>query len=211
MGMRKLRRDYSYNGKTYTGYVYYRMAKTVSASIDKSGNIRGRVRFDADLPTLDKIVFRLLRMAESKPKPTQDGFTYVLGRKMPTSLDEAGVRQSYRSEALAYYTGRVRHFEGLMGIKRPYKVRVRDMSSRLGVNSSKTYSLTFSLYLYHFSPEVVDSVVVHELAHHFVPNHSKRFYDALLPYCPDYRRLRRSILDGDFAFGASHDQDREPR
>ena len=132
MGMRKLRRDYSYNGKTYTGYVYYRMAKTVSASLDKSGNIRGRVRFDADLPALDKIVFRLLRMTESKPKPTQDGFTYVLGRKMPTSLDEAGVKQSYRSEALAYYTDRVRHFEGLMGIKRPYKVRVRDMSSAMG-------------------------------------------------------------------------------
>lgn len=205
MRMRKLRRDYSYNGKTYTGYVYYRMAKTVSASIDKSGNIRGRVRFDADLPTLDKIVFRLLKMAEAKPKPTEAGFTYVLGRKTPTDLGEDEVRESYRAQALAYYTGRVRHFEGLMGIKRPYKVRVRNMSSRLGVNSAKTYSLTFSLYLYHFSPEVVDSVVVHELAHHFVRDHSKRFYDALLPYCPDYRRLRKCILNGEFAFGVSDD------
>lgn len=205
MRMRKLRRDYSYNGKIYTGYVYYRMAKSVSASIDKSGNIRGRVRFDADLPILDKIVFRLLKKAESKPKATEGGFTYVLGRKRPTDLDEDGVREAYRKEALAYYTERVRHFEGLMGIKRPYKVKVRDMSSRLGVNSAKTYSLTFSLYLYHFSPDVVDSVVVHELAHHFVRDHSKRFYDALLPYCPDYGKLRRCILDGDFAFGVSDD------
>ena len=36
-------------------------------------------------------------------------------------------------------------------------------------------------------PEVIDSVVVHELCHRKEPNHSKRFYAEVLRVCPDYR------------------------
>ena len=37
-------------------------------------------------------------------------------------------------------------------------------------------------------PEVLDSVVVHELCHLLEPNHSKRFYAEVLRVLPDYRK-----------------------
>jgi len=39
-----------------------------------------------------------------------------------------------------------------------------------------------------FAPlDVVDYVIIHELAHLFQPNHSKKFWDIVKKYCPDYK------------------------
>ena len=41
-----------------------------------------------------------------------------------------------------------------------------------------------------YPDEVIDYVIVHELAHILHHDHSKRFWDTVAIYMPDYKRLR---------------------
>ena len=58
--------------------------------------------------------------------------------------------------------------------------------------------ITFSLELIHFSPEIIDSVIIHELAHDFYRDHSIRFYNVVYQYCPNYDSLRNKMVKGEF-------------
>lgn len=126
--------------------------------------------------------------------PYGPDFTYILGSKNPLTFSTSEERLAYLKEnALPLFTERVRYYEALMGVKPAYKVRVRSMSSRFGVNSKRTHTITLQAELYHYSLAVIDSVVVHELAHHFVFDHSERFYRVVYQYCPDYRALHAKL------------------
>ena len=52
--------------------------------------------------------------------------------------------------------------------------------------------------LIHFGQDVIDYVVVHELAHLHEMNHSPRFWDVVRSVMPDYEglrgQLRRAVL-----------------
>ena len=79
-----------------------------------------------------------------------------------------------------------------------YKVRVQKMRSRFGSNSKHTKTLNFSTILLHYSLAIIDSVVVHELAHCFVYNHSKDFYNVVYKYCPNYKLVQAKLKKGIF-------------
>ncbi|MBQ7243982.1 MAG: M48 family metallopeptidase, partial [Bacilli bacterium] len=57
---------------------------------------------------------------------------------------------------------------------------------------------TFQCRLMAFHPSIIDSVVVHELAHHYQFDHSKKFYDIVYRYCPDYDKLRKKLIHDQF-------------
>ena len=89
--------------------------------------------------------------------------------------------------------GRVEHFAARMGV-RPTGVKITSAKSRFGSCSGKN-SLCFSWRLMAYPPEAVDYVVVHELAHITVKNHSRAFYRLVEQYLPDWRE-RRELLKG---------------
>ncbi len=72
------------------------------------------------------------------------------------------------------------------------KVQVKDVKSRWGSCSSKgTISLNWRLIM--APSDVIDYVLIHELAHIVHPNHSKYFWEYVATFCPDYK-LHRSWL-----------------
>ncbi len=68
-------------------------------------------------------------------------------------------------------------------------VQVRDQRSRWGsCSGGRTVSLNFRLFM---APgEVMDYVVLHELVHLTVPNHSRAFWSKVEEHCPRYREHR---------------------
>ena len=84
-----------------------------------------------------------------------------------------------------------------MNIPTSYQVKITSMRSSVGKNYYMKNLLTFDHKLIHFSLEIIDSVVIHELTHYFVQNHSKEFYDILLKYCPNYKILSQKLINGD--------------
>ena len=91
--------------------------------------------------------------------------------------------------ASAYIPERVRYFAPLVGVTYG-RITIRNQKTRWGSCSQKG-NLNFNCLLMLTPPEVIDSVVVHELCHRLELNHSKRFYDEVYRVMPDYSRWDR--------------------
>ena len=79
---------------------------------------------------------------------------------------------------------RVRHYAPLVGVNYG-RITIRNQRSRWGSCSSKG-NLNFNCLLMLAPPEVLDSVVVHELCHRREMNHSERFYAEVVRVFPEY-------------------------
>ena len=87
-------------------------------------------------------------------------------------------------EALRRLDARVRLFGEMVGVKWR-RVAVRDQRRRWG-SCSSAGSLSFNYRLIMAPPQVLDYVVIHELAHRCHLNHSRRFWSLVAVHCPDY-------------------------
>lgn len=82
---------------------------------------------------------------------------------------------------------RVAHYAPLVGVK-CRKITVRNWKTMWGRCCTAKGILDFNCILMMMPPEVIDSVVVHELCHMLQPNHSDKFYAEVLRVYPDYRK-----------------------
>jgi len=90
-----------------------------------------------------------------------------------------------RKQAAQILPERVRIHEARMGLK-CMQVTVKDQKKRWGSCSSRgNINLNWRLVL--MPPEVMDSVVIHELAHLVHPNHSAHYYQYLSRFNPAYK------------------------
>ena len=90
-------------------------------------------------------------------------------------------------EAMRVVPERAAHFAKQMGVKYG-RITIRCQKTRWGSCSSKG-NLNFNCLLMLTPPEVLDSVIVHELCHLKYMDHSEKFYAEVQKYCPDYYRL----------------------
>ena len=95
--------------------------------------------------------------------------------------------------AKKYIPGRVEHYSGKIGVSYG-RITIRCQKTRWGSCSSKG-NLNFSCLLMLTPPEVIDSVVVHELCHRKEMNHSKKFYDEVYRVFPDYDKWHGWLKD----------------
>ena len=97
------------------------------------------------------------------------------------------------AEAARVIPERVRHYAPLVGVSYG-RITIRRQRSRWGSCSSKG-NLNFNCLLMLAPPEVLDSVVVHELCHRREMNHSERFYAEVLRVFPEYWRWNRWLKE----------------
>ena len=81
------------------------------------------------------------------------------------------------------------------GVKYPSKIVIGHFRSFWGECLSKRGVLKFSTRLAEKDRSLVEYVVVHELAHFLMPNHSAAFWNIVESVIPDYK-IRRKILNG---------------
>lgn len=74
------------------------------------------------------------------------------------------------------------------------RITIRNQKTKWGSCSAKG-NLNFNCLLMLTPPEVLDSVVVHELCHRKEMNHSDRFYAEVLRVFPEYRKWHRWLKE----------------
>ncbi len=99
----------------------------------------------------------------------------------PLTMEEI---RSLADKALKVIPERVRFYAPKVGVTYG-RITIRNQRSKWGSCSSKG-NLNFNCLLMLTPPEVIDSVVVHELCHRKEMNHSEKFYAEVLRVFPEY-------------------------
>ena len=88
---------------------------------------------------------------------------------------------------------RVEHYARLMGISYG-RITIREQKTRWGSCSGKG-NLNFNWKLTLMPMEILDYVVVHELAHRKEMNHSRKFWKIVEQVLPDYQERRKRLRE----------------
>ncbi len=112
----------------------------------------------------------------------------------PASAPLAAVLEGwYRQEARTLLTARAAQVAADLGVTYA-RLTIRDGRSRWG-SCSSAGGLNFSWRLILAPPDVLEYLVVHELAHLRELNHSPRFWAIVAEHCPEYRLQQRWLKD----------------
>ena len=111
--------------------------------------------------------------------------------------DEAKPRELlnawYRGKAEALFAQRAAYWADRMGVA--YReIRVKDQRTLWG-SCSREGNLNFNWRVVLAPPEVLDYLVVHELAHLREMNHSRRFWAHVAAHCPGWKDHRRWLRE----------------
>ncbi|MDO4189616.1 MAG: M48 family metallopeptidase [Lachnospiraceae bacterium] len=97
------------------------------------------------------------------------------------------------AKAMDYIPKRVEYYSKLIGVTYG-RITIRNQKTRWGSCSSKG-NLNFNCLLMLTPPEVIDSIVVHELCHRKEMNHSERFYAEVLRVYPEYHKWNKWLKE----------------
>lgn len=111
----------------------------------------------------------------------------------PDQMDQAMLKTAlvswYRRMAHQTLREKTEYWGGIIGAH-PSKITIRDPKTRWGSCSAKA-AISYSWRIITAPEEIIDYLVVHELCHLRIPNHSTQYWALLARYIPDYKERRR--------------------
>ena len=135
---------------------------------------------------------RTLQVSPELREPYLAGNRIVIP-DVPGADPEKILKDWYKSEAKRIIPVRSALFSEITGLT-PSHVGITDATHRWGSCSSDR-RINFSWRLIMAPAHVIDYVVVHELVHLEQHNHSKKFWNRLGDFIPDYEKHRKWLID----------------
>jgi len=127
--------------------------------------------------------------------PEATGLTLHVG--LPHSAAPAQIRDAVQAwlmrQAKQIFSERLTHFAPYLGVTWR-KLSLSSAGTRWG-SASADGSIRLNWRLIHLTQPVMDYVVVHELSHLRVMDHSPRFWDTVRSVVPDYAQLRGKLKE----------------
>ena len=112
-----------------------------------------------------------------------------------TESRRAALIKEYRRALLyEYLTKAVAHWQTVMG-EPDVTWSIRQMRSEWGSCTPRKRKLLFNLELSRVPASCIDYIIVHELSHLRVPNHSRLFEIRVEQFIPDWRTRRQHLND----------------
>jgi predicted metal-dependent hydrolase len=132
--------------------------------------------------------FPLILRPQPKPSLAFNGRAFILSAGYQSRGKEL-FEKLYRKMARAYLSRRLEQLARLNGFKFK-KFRLSSARTRWGSCSARgTISLSWRLIM--APPNIIDYVIIHELAHTKEKNHSRAFWALVTQYVPDHKEKRR--------------------
>ena len=163
--------------------------KTMTLEVRRDGNVIVRAPLRTGLPRIKRFVNQKQEWVLGCLERTKE---YREQKPLSADLSESK-RNVYIRKAKETITKRVSYFARLMGVS--YRnITIREQKTRWG-SCSSAGNVNFNYQLYYLPDELLDYVVVHELAHRRHMDHSKEFWSEVARYCPDYRARRKQLKE----------------
>ena len=160
--------------------------RTICIEVTSGGEIVVKAPYYASKKEIEDF---LMRKVEWIGEKRQEVFDRLIGEDgTPVVLETIGEDQirELSGKMKKEFVPRVRNFASAMGIT-VGRISIRNQKTRWGSCSSEG-NLNFNCLLMLAPESVRDYVIVHELCHRIEMNHSKRFWDLVSSYIPDYKQ-----------------------
>ncbi|MBR3447210.1 MAG: M48 family metallopeptidase [Oscillospiraceae bacterium] len=162
--------------------------RTLSAEVRSDGSITVRAPLRMPLPEIERF---LIRKAAFIERHRQRCLADLQQHQEPPLT--AGELAKLAEKAKAVIPQRTAVYADKIGVSYG-RITIRCQKTRWG-SCSSAGNLNFNCLLMLAPPEVLDSVIVHELCHRLHPNHSRSFYAAVYRAFPDYNRCDRWLRE----------------
>lgn len=160
--------------------------KTIAIQIDREGQVIVRTPYGITK-----------RQVEEFLDEKKDWLLQTRQRVEKRKTEQIPISEEVRREGIErakrIFPERTAYFAKRMGVDYG-RITIREQKARWGSCSSKG-NLNFNWKLVLLAPELLDYVVVHELAHRREMNHSKNFWKIVEAELPDYRERRRRLKE----------------
>jgi hypothetical protein len=171
-----------------TAWIRQKQAQAGEKRLSGLGKAPGKRRFESGQPFPFLGQDYPLEIVERQAAPLRLEGGFRLRRAALGQAAEA-FEAWYREQARALFTRRLSELAARHGFQFS-RMRLSSARTRWGSCSSRgTISLNWRLVL--APPEIVDYVILHELAHLRTPNHSKDFWRLVESLCPEYPARRK--------------------
>ena len=170
--------------------------KNMYARLDKDNNLVITAPPFVSLSVIERFAKesyeKLQKRVAKKPVKTifnKDGEIKILGEyKNIVNLSELN---SILLVSLKNYLNKnYLNIASMMGITNITAVKIKKVKNYLGQYNKKNNVINLNLLLGHMSEELIEYVIIHELAHIRYMNHQKEFWDEVGKYCPYYKTYR---------------------
>ena len=162
-----------------------------------------RLAMGDTLPLLGEDVLLRVETADVARTAAQleDG---VLRVRLPPGMEgkeamdsaEGAMLQWYRAQAAEHLAAAVDRWWPALGRGEKCRILIRNQKRRWGSCSSGG-TVRFNWRLMMLAPDLVDLVVVHELAHLTVMNHSREFWSLVEKHIPDLKERRKRLREAE--------------
>jgi len=135
-------------------------------------------------------------MSSADPEQNDNSIFGILYMHAPinSTMEQRGhlLEEFYRKKLKLMVPELLEKYSRIVG-KTPKEWRIRNMKTRWGTCNTKEGRIWLSLNLAKKHPDCLEYVIVHELTHLHVPNHSKAFWARMDVYYPQWREVRKLL------------------
>ncbi|MBQ9022788.1 MAG: M48 family metallopeptidase [Eubacterium sp.] len=163
--------------------------KTISIQVDRDANVIVRAPYRVSEREIRRFLAEKeawIRKHQEKIRAQEKAFEGI----KPLTREEI---ETLADQAMKVIPERVAYYAKKIGVTYG-RITIRNQKTRWGSCSSKG-NLNFNCLLMLTPPEVIDSVVVHELCHRKEMNHSAKFYEEIYRVCPEYDKWNRWLKE----------------
>ncbi|AJR12475.1 Protein of uncharacterised function DUF45 [Mesomycoplasma dispar] len=213
--------DVEFEGKTYSVFVDYKskFSRIVIKMVDDFILVRSNSAIkDEALISIVKNSSFFQKVIKILPKRCMVNFSessfYLFGKKYHYSLIKSQNKLFLQAENLIFPLTRAKNLENKIEkvlinffanylqkrtqywskiLETPeYEIKLSRKNTAWGTNYNRK-KIHYSYFLFPFSKEIIDYVIVHELSHHFFSKHNKLFWEKVGKIIPNYRELIKKL------------------